>query len=86
MGVEGNSQLVAMWDAAVAAITNSFDAYGWVVPAILVTLLYLCLIALFCWWLEDLPFELSVFEGVGGIFKWMRISWREQTSGRTLER
>jgi len=51
-----------------------------------VTLLYLCLIALFCWWLEDLPFELSVFEGVGGIFKWMRISWREQTSGRTLER
>jgi hypothetical protein len=41
MGTDGNSQLVAMWDAAVAAITNTFDAYGWIVPAILVALLYL---------------------------------------------
>jgi len=25
---------------------------------------------------EDLPVELAVFEGVGGIFKWMRASLR----------
>jgi len=76
MGSDGSSQLVAMWDASVAAITNTLDAYGWIVPAILTTLLYLGLIALFCWLVEDLPVELPVFEGVGGIFKWMRASLR----------
>jgi hypothetical protein len=85
MGADGNSQLVAMWDAAASAITSTFDAYGWIVPAILVALLYLCLIALFCWLVEDLPFELPVFEGVGGIFKWMRKSWQGDNCGLTRE-
>ena len=86
MGSDGSSQLVAMWDASVAAITNTLDAYGWIVPAILTTLLYLGLIALFCWLVEDLPVELPVFEGVGAIFKWMRGSRHEMERDSTLVR
>jgi hypothetical protein len=86
MGADGNSQLETMWDAVTAAIATGFNAYGRIVPAILVTLLYLSLIGLFCWWLEDIPFELPVFEGVGGIFRSIRTSWHKGTSDRTLTR
>jgi len=50
-----------MWNAAVSAILNAFDAYGWIVPATLLAVLFLGVFLLLCWWMEDLPFELPVF-------------------------
>jgi hypothetical protein len=94
MGADGNSQLVAMWDAAVAAITNTFDAYGWIVPAVLISVLLIALLGLVGYLTEDLPFDADVFNVFPAIFKWMRESWqgnnyeftREERSRLTLLR
>jgi hypothetical protein len=50
----------------------------------LLTVLFLGVIVLLCWLVEDLPFELPVFESVGGIFKWMRSTWQAERSGYSL--
>jgi hypothetical protein len=34
--------------------------------------------------MEDLPFELPVFEGVGGIFKWMRSTWQAERGSYSI--
>jgi hypothetical protein len=81
---DSDSGFEAMWNAAVSAILNAFDAYGWIVPATLLAVLFLGVFLLLCWWMEDLPFELPVFEGVGGIFKWMRSTWQAERGSYSI--
>jgi hypothetical protein len=38
---DSDSGFEAMWNAAVSAILNAFDAYGWIVPATLLAVLFL---------------------------------------------
>jgi hypothetical protein len=66
------SQLERLGDADGSVVLNVLDAYGWIVPAVLMTILLLGVVILIAWALEELPFELPVFEGIGGIFKWSR--------------
>jgi hypothetical protein len=73
MSTDGSSQLEAMWDSLAAMVLNVYDAYGWIVPALLLSVLFLGLIALFAWLTEELPLDLEIFRCLGGIFKWMRM-------------
>ena len=79
VAADGNSQLERLWDAAAAGLCNIYDAYGWGVPAVLLSMVFLGLRALLAWALEDLPVDLEVFQGFGGIFRWMRSRWREKS-------
>ena len=79
-----DSGFEALWNSAASAIFNVFDSYGWIVPATLLAILFLVVIVLFCWWMEDLPFELPVLEGVGRIFKWMRGTWQAKDGDNSL--
>jgi hypothetical protein len=81
---DSDSGFGALGNAAVSAVMNAFDTYGWIVPATLLTVLFLGVIVLLCWLIEDLPFELPAFESVGGIFKWMRSTWQAERSGYSL--
>jgi hypothetical protein len=81
---DSNSGFEALWNSTSSAVFNVFDTYGWVVPATLLAVLFLLAIGLLCWWMEELPFELPVFEGVGGIFKWMRSAWQAERGGYSL--
>jgi hypothetical protein len=85
MGADGNSQLVPIWDAAVAAITNTFDAYGWIVPAVLLSVLFIALLGLVGYIMEDIPVDADVFNVFPAIFKWMRESWQGNNGGLTRE-
>ena len=75
MSTDWSSQLEGLWDAMAAAVLNVYDAYGWVIPAVLLSVLFLGLLVFVAWLAEDLPFDLEVFQGFGGIFKWARTSW-----------
>jgi hypothetical protein len=78
------SRIETLWNAAASAVTNVFDLYGWIVPATLLAILFLGVIVLLCWAMDDLPFELPVFESVRGIFKWMRSAWQAEPGGYSL--
>jgi hypothetical protein len=84
MPAEGNGQFESLWDASGTWLFNVVDAYGWVLPATLLTLLFLGAVVLLCWWLEDLPFDLPVLEGPFQIFQTQRKGWRERRKGITL--
>jgi hypothetical protein len=84
MPADSDSGFEALWNATVSATLNAFNAYGRIVPATLLTALFLVAIGLCCWWMEDLPFGLPVAEGVGGIFKWMRSTWQAERGGYSL--
>jgi len=60
------------------AVFNVYDAYGWVILAVLLSVLLLGVLALPAWALEDLPVDAEVFQGFGGIFRWTRKWWREE--------
>jgi len=81
---DGNSQLEGLWDAAASAVLNVYDAYGWVVPALLLSLLLLGVLVLLAWALEDLPVDAEALQGFGGIFRWTRKRWREGRGSCTL--
>jgi hypothetical protein len=81
---DSDSGLETFWNATVSIVLNAFDAYGWIVPATILAVLFLAMIGLVCWWMEELPFELPVFDGVRGIFKWMRSSWQTERSSYSL--
>jgi hypothetical protein len=84
MSTDGNSQLERLWDAAASIIFNAIDAYGWIIPAVLLSILLLGLIALVAWWLEDLPLDPEILQGFGGIFRWTRKWWRDSRSNSTI--
>lgn len=76
MPADDGSQLAALWDAAASTIFNVYDAYGWIVPALVLSLLFLALIALFGYLLDDIPVEF--LDGFVGVFRWTRKRWRDR--------
>jgi hypothetical protein len=76
MPADGNSQFESLWDTCAATLINTWDIYGWVVPALLLTILFFAAIAQFCWALEDISSELPVCRGPKWIFHRMRLIWR----------
>jgi hypothetical protein len=80
----GNSQLEGLWDAAATVVFNVYDAYGWVIPAVLLSLLLLGVLVLLAWALEDLPVDAEILQGFGGIFRWTRKRWRDRRGPCTL--
>jgi len=83
VSTEGNSFLEGLWDAAASALFNVYDAHGWVIPAVLLSLLLLGVLALLAWALEDLPVDAEALQGFGGIFRWTRKWWREERASCT---
>jgi hypothetical protein len=82
---DSGTPLNGLWDSLSTAVVNAMDPLGWILPALILTLLFLGAVALVAWWLEDLPVELEIFQAIGGIFKWTRKWWRgERTSGSAV--
>jgi hypothetical protein len=79
VSADGRSQLDGLWDSLSTAVMNAIDGYAWILPALVLTALFFGLIVLIAWCTEDLPFELDIFEIVGGIFKWTRKWWRGES-------
>ena len=77
MSSDGSSQLEGLWDAAVAGVINAYTAWGWVVPATLLTMLFCAVVVLLCRFLEDLPLDAEVVRTPVAIFRWTRTRWRE---------
>ena len=75
MSTDGGSQLESLWNAAACAVSNAIDAYAWIIPALFLTALLLVVIGLIAWAMEDIPFNLEIFQGIGGIFRWARRHW-----------
>ena len=75
-------RLNSLFDSVSTAIFGAYDAYGWVLPALLLTILVFGLIALFALSFDDLPVEF--LEAVPRVFLWTRARWRGEpatTSG-----
>jgi hypothetical protein len=81
VSADGGSQLEGIWDAFASAVFNLIDSYGWILPAVALSILFLGLIVLVAWCLEDLPFEPEIFDGIGGIFRWTRKWWKDSRDG-----
>jgi hypothetical protein len=75
---DANSQLDGLWDTCAAAILNTWDAYSWVLPALLLTLLFFGVFALICFALEDLDFDASLIEAPVAIFRWSKKTFQSQ--------
>jgi hypothetical protein len=74
---DGGSQLAWLWDAAVTGVLDVYNAWGWILPAILLTLLFCVVVVILCWILEDLPPEMEIVRTPFAIFRWTRRRWRE---------
>jgi hypothetical protein len=83
---DANSQLDGLWDTCAAAILNTWDAYSWVVPALLLTLLFFGAIALICFALQDLDFDAPLIEAPVAIFRWSRKTFQSQRLQRISNR
>jgi hypothetical protein len=68
--------LDGLWDSFSLVVFNSYDSYGWILPALLLTILLLGVLLLFAWATEDLPIDVGIFETVSDIFKWSRRRWK----------
>jgi hypothetical protein len=78
---DGNSQVDGLKDAVASTVFNAVDAYGWVVPATLLTVLFIAALTLLCWVMDDLPLDLPVISGPRSIFREMRALWRDKGAG-----
>jgi hypothetical protein len=65
-----------VWDTFSSAVFNAWDGYGWILPALLLTLLLLGVLVLIAWAMEDFPIDVDIFDGIGGIFRWTRRRWK----------
>jgi hypothetical protein len=83
VSTDGNSYFENLWNTATCTFCNVIDAYGWIVPALFLTVLLIGVIALFAWIAEDIPFDLEIFQSVGGIFKWARSQWGREKPAAT---
>jgi len=75
VSTDGNSFLESSSDATATLVSSAIDNFGWIVPALFLTVLLLGVVVLFAWLADDLPFDLEIFQGIGGIFKWARAQW-----------
>jgi hypothetical protein len=77
-----------MRDAAASTVFNTYEGYGWIVPASLLAVLFIGGLFLLCIWLDnvgaDLDLDFPVIESVRGIFRWTRDRWREGRGPCTL--
>ena len=73
---EGSSELDSFLDSLGTWFFNTFDACGWYVPALLLTILFFAAFALFCYRTEDIPLELDIFRAPGAIFTWTKKQWQ----------
>jgi len=80
VSADEKSLFAGLWDALSSAVINAYDAYGWILPALFLTVLLLAILVVIAWAAEDLPFEIEIFDSVGGIFKWARRCWRGNRS------
>jgi hypothetical protein len=75
VSADGKSILEGICDTLCSGVFGFYDAYGWIVPAVLLTALLFALMIFLCWALEDIPTELEIFRARGAIFKWARSRW-----------
>jgi hypothetical protein len=76
VSADRKSVLEALWETFSSAVSTAYDVYGWIVPALLLAFLFLGVIGLIACAVEDAPFDIEVFQGDGGIFRWTRRWWR----------
>ena len=69
-----------LWDTLSSMVFNVYDGYGWILPALLLTILLLGVLALVAYAIEDLPIDAEVFDGIGAIFRWTRRWWKANRS------
>lgn len=86
MANDGNSQIESLWSACAGTIAQQWDAYGWVVPALLLTLVFFAAIGWLCWALEDLPVDVPLVKVPKWIFRRMRLIWRVRRMNRVAAR
>lgn len=72
---ESRSLVGDLLDSAATAILNTMDCYGWIVPATILTLLFIGVLMCVCWFCEDLPLEADMFMVPKRIFRWARKKW-----------
>jgi hypothetical protein len=75
VSTDGNSFLESFAAATATWVSTVIDNYGWILPALFLTALLLGVIVLVAWIAEDIPFDVEIFQGIGGIFKWARTQW-----------
>ena len=73
---DGGSQLETLWNTAASGVYNAIDAYGWVVPAVVLTALMFVVLFAIGSALDGAGFDFPLGESVGGIFRWTRKWWR----------
>ena len=75
---EGPSQLDSLLDSVGVWFFNIYDAYGWYVPALFLTVLFFAALALLCYAMEDFPIEPCIFRAPKAIFTWTKKQWRQE--------
>jgi hypothetical protein len=58
-----------------SAAFNAYDGYGWILPALVLTILLIGVLVLIASAIEGLAIDVEIFQGIGGIFKWTRRWW-----------
>ncbi len=81
MSVDDKSLCEGLWDTFSSAVFNAYDGYGWILPALLLTILLLGVLVLIACAMEDLPFDVEMFDGIEGIFRWTRRWWKGNRRG-----
>ena len=61
MSADGNSYFESLWNATACMLCNVIDAYGWILPALILTALVLGVIALIGCLVDDIPVDLDLF-------------------------
>ena len=72
MPTDPGSQLDTLWDTCATALLTAWDSYAWLPPAFLLTLLFFAAVALLCWALEDIDFDVGLVEAPVAIFRWSK--------------
>ncbi len=80
MSADEKSLFAGLWDTFSSAAFNAYDGYGWILPALLLTILLLGVLVLVACAIDDLPIDVEIFQGIGCIFKWTRRWWRGDRS------
>lgn len=76
MSADEKQLFEGLWDTFSSTVSNAYDGYGWILPAVLLTILLLGVLALIAYAIEDLPIDVEIFDGIGGIFRWTRRWWK----------
>lgn len=75
MSGESRSLIGGLLDSATSVVFSAYEAYGWIVPATVVTVLFFAVFVFLCWLLEDIPLEFDVFTAPRSIFNWTHKRW-----------